>query len=81
MRRQALAAALVAARQSAGLTQAELAEAASMSRSAIARLEAGDAAIASDRLWDICVALGLRPSAFFQLAEADVDAAETLGDI
>lgn len=51
-----------------------------MSRSAIARLEAGDAAIASDRLWDICVALGLRPSAFFQLAEADEAAAETLGD-
>lgn len=52
-----------------------------MSRSAVARLEAGDAAIASDRLWDLCVALGMRPSAFFLLAEADVDAAETLGDI
>lgn len=80
MRRQALAEALVAARTAADMTQTELAEAAGLSRSAIARLEAGDAGIASDRLWDICVALGMRPSAFFRLAEADTDAAGTLGD-
>lgn len=80
MRRRALADALIAARREAGLTQTELAEAAGLSRSAIARLETGAAGIASDSLWDICVALRIRPSAFFLLAEADEAAANTLGD-
>ncbi|MGB6244656.1 helix-turn-helix domain-containing protein [Gordonia sp. (in: high G+C Gram-positive bacteria)] len=78
VRRQALAAALTRARHAADMTQTELATAAGMSRSAIARLESGDASIASDRLWDIAVALGMRPSALFLLAEADEAAAETL---
>lgn len=78
MRRRALADALTAARREAGLTQTELAEAAGMSRSAIARLENSTASIASDALWDIAVALGMRPSALFLLAEADEAAADTL---
>lgn len=80
MRREALAAALIRARRAADMTQTELATASGMSRSAIARLESGDASIGSDRLWDICVALGMRPSALFLIAEADEAAAETLGD-
>lgn len=80
MRRRALADALVAARRGADMTQAELAAAAGMSRSAIARLETAAAGIASDSLWDIAVALRIRPSELFLLAEADEDAAETLGD-
>lgn len=78
VRREALAAALVTARQEAGLTQTELAEAAGMSRSAIARLEAGAASIGSDRLWDLAVALGIRPSELFRIAEGDDAAAGTL---
>ncbi|GAC78791.1 Helix-turn-helix [Gordonia malaquae] len=78
VRRRALADALTAARREAGLTQTELAEAAGMSRSAIARLENSTASIASDALWDIAVALGMRPSALFLLAEADGAAADTL---
>jgi len=49
-----------------------------MSRSAIARLENSTASITSDALWDIAVALGMRPSALFLLAEADEAAVETL---
>ncbi|KJR05082.1 helix-turn-helix domain-containing protein [Gordonia sihwensis] len=78
VRRRALADALITARHEAGLTQTELAEAAGMSRSAIARLENSTASIASDALWDIAVALGMRPSALFLLAEADEAAVETL---
>ncbi len=78
VRRQALADALVAARQAAGLTQTELAEAAGMSRSAVARLEAGTASIGSDRLWDLAVALKIRPSELFRIAEGDDAAAGTL---
>lgn len=81
VRRQALAAALVAARQAAGMTQTELAEAADMSRSAIARLETGVASIGSDRLWDIAVALGIRPSALFAAAESNDAAADTLDGV
>ncbi|WP_420040089.1 helix-turn-helix domain-containing protein [Gordonia sp. MP11Mi] len=81
VRRRALADALIVARREAGMTQTELAEAAGLSRSAIARLETAAAGIASDSLWDICVALQIRPSAFFLLAEADEDVAETLGDV
>lgn len=78
MRRDALAKALVEARQRAGLTQVELAAASGLSRSAIARLEAGDASISSDRLWDLAKALGTKPSALLAAAEADDDAAKTL---
>ncbi|WP_333490371.1 helix-turn-helix transcriptional regulator [Gordonia jacobaea] len=78
MRRDALAKALVAARQRAGLTQERLAETSGLSRSAIARLEAGEASISSDRIWDLAKALGTRPSSLYAAAEADRAAAETL---
>ena len=78
MRRTALARALVEARKQAGLTQVELATASGLSRSAIARLEAGEASISSDRLWDLARALGTKPSALLAAAEADDAAADTL---
>lgn len=78
MRRDALAKALVAARQRSGLTQERLAETSGLSRSAIARLEAGEASISSDRLWDLAKALGTRPSELYAAAESDQAAAETL---
>lgn len=78
MRREALAAALVAARELAGLNQSELAKASGLSRSAIVRLEKGEASISSDRLWDLARALGTRPSALYAAAEANEAAAETL---
>nr|WP_221247108.1 helix-turn-helix transcriptional regulator [Gordonia humi] len=78
VRRTALARALVEARQQAGLNQSQLAAASGLSRSAIVRLERGDASISSDRLWDLAKALGMRPSQIYAAAEADEAAAQTL---
>ena len=78
VRRQALAKALVTARHKAGLTQGQLAERSGLSRSAIARAEAGEASLSSDRFWDLAKALGIRPSALWLAAEADDAAAATL---
>ena len=78
VRRQALAKALVTARHTAGLTQGQLAERSGLSRSAIARAEAGEASLSSDRFWDLARALGIKPSALWLAAEADDDAAATL---
>lgn len=78
MRRSALAKALIEARERAGLNQSELATASGLSRSAIVRLERGDASISSDRLWDLAKALGVRPSQIYAAAEADDAAARTL---
>lgn len=78
VRRRALADAVISARTAAGLTQQQVAERSGLSRSAIARLEAGEASLSSDRIWDLGRALGLRPSAIFAAAEADEEAAETL---
>ncbi len=78
MRRQALAKALVTARHKAGLTQDQLADKSGLSRSAIARAEAGEASLSSDRFWDLAKALGIRPSALWLAAEADEAASRTL---
>lgn len=78
MRREALAKALIAARERSGLNQSQLAQASGLSRSAVVRLEKGDASISSDRLWDLAKALGLRPSQIYAAAEADEAAAQTL---
>ncbi len=78
MRRDALATALVAARKRAGLTQTELAQRAGMSRSAIARFEAGRASLANDFIWSICKALDMKPSELWAQAEADQRATQTL---
>lgn len=80
MRRAALAKAIVDARRTAGLTQGQLAEKSGLSRSAIARAETGEASLSSDRFWDLARALGIRPSALWQAAESDDDAAATLDD-
>lgn len=78
VRRAALARAIVAAREQAGMTQVQLAAASGISRSAIVRLEKAEASISSDRLWSLAKALGTKPSALLAAAEADEDAAETL---
>lgn len=78
MRRSALAKAIREAREKAGLNQSELVTKSGLSRSAIVRLERGDASISSDRLWDLARALGTTPSALYAAAEADEAAADTL---
>lgn len=78
VRRDALARVLVEAREKAGLNQTELARASGLSRSAIVRLEKGEASISSDRIWDLAKALGLRPSAIYAAAESDQAVADTL---
>ncbi|MGV9748035.1 helix-turn-helix domain-containing protein [Rhodococcus zopfii] len=78
VRRAALARALVEARERAGLNQSELVTKSGLSRSAIVRLEKGEASISSDRLWDLARALGTTPSALYAAAEADEAAARTL---
>lgn len=78
MRRQALAKAIIAAREKVGLNQSQLAQASGLSRSAIARLEKGEASVSSDRLWDLARALGTTPSAIYAAAEADDNASRTL---
>ncbi|OBA38996.1 helix-turn-helix domain-containing protein [Gordonia sp. 852002-51296_SCH5728562-b] len=70
VRRKALGAALAAARQKAGLTQDELAEASGVSRPTISRIEQGTGPIASDRLWDLAYACGTTPADLFSEAQA-----------
>ncbi len=71
VRREALGRALAAARQAAGLTQDQLAQASGLSRPTISRLEQGTSSISSDRLWDLASTLGTTPSELFVRAEAD----------
>ncbi|MBS4103070.1 MULTISPECIES: helix-turn-helix domain-containing protein [Mycobacteriales] len=78
VRREALAKALIAAREAAGLNQSELARESGISRSAIIRLERGEASISSDRLWDLARVLDTKPSALLAAAEADDSASRTL---
>lgn len=78
MQREALANAVIGARKRAGLTQAELAERAGLSRSAIMRLESGEASLSSDRVFPLCRALHIKPSELWAAVESDPAAAETL---
>ncbi|KHJ71274.1 MULTISPECIES: helix-turn-helix domain-containing protein [Mycobacteriales] len=80
VRRQALAAALIAAREQQGLTRAELAERARIDRTMLYRVETGRTSLSVDLLWDVCRALGITPSALLAAAEADDAAAQTLSD-
>ncbi len=78
VRRAALAKALVEARKSADMTQNQLADRSGLSRSAIARLEAGETSVSSDRLFDLAKALGVRLSDLIAAVEADPAAKKTL---
>lgn len=80
VRRRAVGSAIAAARNERGLTQTQLADAAGISRSSIARLEAGDHGASVDMLFNLAVALGTKPSILLAAAEADRDTAATLGD-
>ena len=78
VRRRAVGSAIAAARNERGLTQTQLADAAGISRSSIARLEAGDHGASLDMLFNIAVVLGTRPSTLLAAAEADEATAATL---
>ncbi len=78
VRREALGAAIRAARREAGLTQAEVAEKASMARSTIIEVEKGQKSLSSDALWNLAVALRTPLSAIIAAAEAHPGLAGTL---
>ncbi|MCZ4579422.1 helix-turn-helix transcriptional regulator [Gordonia amicalis] len=80
VRRAALAAALIAARERQGLTRAQLAERARIDRTMLYRVETGKTSLSVDLLWDVCRALHLAPSELLAAAEADDAAAQTLSD-
>ncbi|WP_287004237.1 MULTISPECIES: helix-turn-helix domain-containing protein [Gordonia] len=71
VRRKALGAALAAARQRAGITQDELADASGVSRPTISRIEQGTSSISSDRLWDLAYCCGTTPADLFIAAQID----------
>ena len=78
VRREALARAIRDARRTAGMTQAQVAEAAGLARSTIIEIENGQRGLGSDAIWNLARALRTRPSVLWAAAEADDDAAETL---
>lgn len=69
MRREAVGEAIREARLAAGMTQEQLAQTSRVSRSAIARLELGEASTQIDRLWDIAAALGTEPDQILAAAQ------------
>ncbi|GAB2717237.1 hypothetical protein GCM10027089_46870 [Nocardia thraciensis] len=69
MRRDAVGAAIRRAREAAGMTQDDLAEASGVSRPVIARIELGNSGVQVDRLWDLAEALAMTPSALLADAE------------
>ena len=78
MRREALGAAIRAARLAAGLTQAQVAEKAGMARSTIIEVEKLQKSLSSDALWNLAVVLNTPLSAIIAAAEADPGLAATL---
>lgn len=69
MRRDAVGAAIRRAREAAGMSQDDLAEASGVSRPVIARIELGNSGVQVDRLWDLAEALSMTPSALLADAE------------
>lgn len=69
--RKTLGARIAAARGAAGMTQAALAAALGLERSAVARIEAGDQGVDTLRLSKIAEALGADPALFFRDEERD----------
>ena len=76
-----LAFALVDARESAGMTRAELAEASGVSEAYISKLESGDANPAVGKVGEIFAAMWMKPTVGFAPLmaerETDVDALQT----
>lgn len=52
-----------------GFSQAELAEKVDISRTHMSRIETADCAVSLDVAFDICDALGIKPSQLFDLRE------------
>ena len=77
----ALAFALVEARESAGMTRAELAEASGVSEAYISKLESGDANPSVGKVGEIFAAMWMKPTVGFAPLmaerETDVDALQT----
>ncbi|MGB3604377.1 MAG: helix-turn-helix domain-containing protein [Gordonia sp. (in: high G+C Gram-positive bacteria)] len=78
VRREAVGAALRAARIAAGLNKQQAVELSGVSRHSLMRLEAGSGSMNLDRLWSLARAYGTTPSAILAAAERDPEAAETL---
>ena len=56
-------------RKEKGLSQIELAEKVNISRTHMSRIETADCAVSLDVAFDICDALGIKPSQLFDLRE------------
>lgn len=56
-------------RKEKGLSQTELAEKVDISRTHMSRIETADCAVSLDVAFDICDALGIKPSQLFDLRE------------
>ncbi len=72
MRRDAVGAAIRRARESADMTQDELAEASGLSRPSIARIELGTSGVQLDRLFELAEAMSTTPSALLADAEREL---------
>lgn len=72
MRRDAVGAAIRRARESAGMTQDELAETSGLSRPSIARIELGTSGVQLDRLFELAEAMSTTPSALLADAEREL---------
>lgn len=56
-------------RKQRGMSQMQLAELVNISRTHISRIETADCAVSLDVIFDICDALGVRPSSLFDFRE------------
>ena len=56
-------------RKARGLSQSQLAELVNISRTHMSRIEIADCAVSLDVVFDICVALGIKPYQLFDFRE------------